>query len=277
MGRNDRIQWDDFHERLSMDSQYIAILARNFPQMLDEITPAEFHYITDPIEHGEFNTLTAAYAVLALKSYSHHLQMSPPQLTISEQVQGQWRTLQADGQLLKRAQFSAGAKTLRFTVTPPAGGPGAYYQTISTGFEAGMPAQEIHDGMEIYREYRNAAGAVTDSVKMGETVTVVLRMRSLNASDITNVAIVDLLPGGFEVANSSIEPGQHTCGCDYVDVREDRVLLYTTVTPGATEITYQIKATNPGEFTVPPVFAESMYDRGIKARGLGGTLRVSDP
>ena len=37
-------------------------------------------------------------------------------------------------------------------------------------------------------------------------------------------------------------------------------------------IRYQIKATNRGQFTVPPIFAESMYDRGIKARGFGGTL-----
>jgi len=78
------------------------------------------------------------------------------------------------------------------------------------------------------------------------------------------------------VAKSSIEPGQHTCGCDYVDIREDRVLFYTTVTPDATVIKYEIKATNRGEFTAPPIFAESMYDRGIKARGIGGTLRVID-
>jgi uncharacterized protein YfaS (alpha-2-macroglobulin family) len=49
------------------------------------------------------------------------------------------------------------------------------------------------------------------------------------------------------------------------------------VTPNAGEITYQIKATNRGQFTVAPIFAESMYDRGIKARGLGGVLHVTDP
>ena len=56
---------------------------------------------------------------------------------------------------------------------------------------------------------------------MGEPLTVVLRVRSLNGREITNVSIVDLLPGGFEVAKSSIQPGQNSAGCDYVDVRED--------------------------------------------------------
>jgi uncharacterized protein YfaS (alpha-2-macroglobulin family) len=277
LGANKSAQCDDFHERLGMDSQYVAIVARHFPRTLDEITPAEFQCITDPVERGEFDTLSAAYAVLALKSYSHHLEVNPPRLAISEQVQGAWRPLEAGGQLLGRASFSGAATALRFAVNPPVGGPGTYYQTISTGFETGMPTEEIRDGMEIYREYRNAAGAITNTVKMGEPITVVLRMRSLSGRRITNASIVDLLPGGFEVAHSSIQPGQHTCGCDYVDVREDRVLLYTTVTPNATELTYQIKATSTGDFTAPPVFAESMYDRAIKARGLGGTLEVINP
>ena len=269
--------WCDFYVPLGMDAQYFAVVARHLPQVLDRITPSDFHRVTDPIERGDFNTLSAAYAVLALKSYSHHLQMNPPELTLSELVNNQWRDLESVGQLLKRAPFSGEAKALRFAVNPAPGGPGAYYQTISTGFEADMPQEEIHNGMEIYREYRNASGVITGAVNMGEPLTVVLRTRSLNGRDITNVSIVDLLPGGFEVARSSIEPGQHTCGCDYVDVREDRVLFYTTVMPEAGVITYQIKPTNRGQFTVPPIFAESMYDRGIKARGLGGTLTVSNP
>jgi hypothetical protein len=276
MGSNDEGTWCDFYSPLGINAQYIAILARHFPRMLDKITAVDFAHITAPIERGDFDTLSAAYSVLALKSYSHHLQMNPPQMTIAAQDGGDWRTLDASGQLLKRAEFPADAKVLRFTVDPPVGGPGAYYQSISTGFEAGTPNTEIHDGMEIYREYRNAHGAIIESAGMGEPVTEVLRMRSLNGRDITNVSIVDLLPGGFEIANSSIQPGLRSAGCDYVDVREDRVLFYTTVTPEATKITYQIKGTNRGEFTVPPIFAESMYDRGIKARGLPGSLRVTD-
>jgi uncharacterized protein YfaS (alpha-2-macroglobulin family) len=197
-------------------------------------------------------------------------------MTIAERVKDQWRTIDGGGQLLKRVAFSGGATALRFAVNPAVGGPGAYYQTMSTGFEAGMPSVEIRDGMEIYREYHGGIGEITDKAKMGEPITVVIRMRSLNGREITNVSIVDLLPGGFEVAKSSIEPGQHTAGCDYVDMREDRILYYTTVTPAVKDITYQLKPVNCGEFTVPPIFAESMYDRGIKARGLGGSLRVTN-
>ncbi len=61
-----------------------------------------------------------------------------------------------------------------------------------------------------------------------------------------------------------------------MDVREDRAVFFTTVGENATTIEYQIKPGNRGEFVVPPVFAESMYDRAIKARGLGGRITVVD-
>jgi alpha-2-macroglobulin len=68
-----------------------------------------------------------------------------------------------------------------------------------------------------------------------------------------------------------------SCGCDYVDVREDRAVFFTTIGPRVSEINYQIKPDNRGEFVVPPVFAESMYDRSIRARGLSGRISVTDP
>jgi len=37
---------------------------------------------------------------------------------------------------------------------------------------------------------------------------------------------------------------------------------------------YKIKAVNAGVFTTPPAYVESMYDRAIKARGIGGALTV---
>jgi hypothetical protein len=94
---------------------------------------------------------------------------------------------------------------------------------------------------------------------------------------ITNVAIVDLLPGGFEVIDSSARTGVSALhGVEYVDVREDRAVFFVTAPTNALEIDYQIKSCSRGEFTVPPVFAQSMYDRNVKGRGLGGKITVTE-
>jgi hypothetical protein len=74
-----------------------------------------------------------------------------------------------------------------------------------------------------------------------------------------------------------LQPGVSTIsGVDYVDVREDRAVFYATVSGNALEINYQIKSSNRGEFTVPPIFAESMYERNIKGRGVGGKISVTE-
>jgi alpha-2-macroglobulin len=53
--------------------------------------------------------------------------------------------------------------------------------------------------------------------------------------------------------------------------------LYGYVEPGVKTFIYRIKATNTGSFVVPPTFAESMYDRSIQARSLGGKIVVEKP
>lgn len=63
----------------------------------------------------------------------------------------------------------------------------------------------------------------------------------------------------------------------YVDHREDRVIVYATVKKEVTEYIYRAKATVQGTFVVPPAFAESMYDREVQYRGLSSTFKVEAP
>jgi hypothetical protein len=267
----------DFYQPLGEDSQYVAVVARHFPGLLRTMTAEDFQAVTGPVGEGDFNTLSAAYAVLALKSYARQVAGNPPALSIREITKDRHETeLQADGKLLKRAEFSADTAELRFGAAPAIKGMGAFYQVIETGFDAHLPNKPVTDGLEVYREFIDRHGKPVIVTKLGEPVTVRVEIRSLKQDSITNVAIVDLLPGGFEIAGDSLKPGTRSAGCDYVDVREDRAVFFTSAGTGVKQITYQIKACNRGEFTVPPVFAESMYDRSVKARGVPGKITVVD-
>jgi uncharacterized protein YfaS (alpha-2-macroglobulin family) len=64
---------------------------------------------------------------------------------------------------------------------------------------------------------------------------------------------------------------------DYIDVREDRVVLYGSVGKEMTTFLYKIKATNAGKVVTPAIHAESMYDRSVRARGEPGGLTVARP
>jgi alpha-2-macroglobulin len=270
--------WCDFYDALGADSQYVEIVSRHFPGVLQRTTPKDFEAITRPIDEGDFDTLTAAYAIIALKSYSEHMAQNQPPLSITEIGKDKRETqISADGKLLKRADFSPKAASLRFATASPIGGMGAFYQVIETGYDRKLPVKAEADGLEVTREFLDENGKVTHTAVLGQPLKERLSIRSINGSPVTNVAIDDLLPGGFEVVGSSLKPGAGSAGCDYVDVREDRAVFFTSVGMSTMTIEYQIKPCNRGQFVVPPIYAESMYNRAIKARGVADHIEVVDP
>jgi len=271
-------EYDDFCQPLGANAQYIAILARAFPERLKKIPGGEFEQVLKPIGRGEFNTLSAAYAVSALKSYSHMIAQKLPQLSIAEIHRDKREVgLTSGAKLLQRTAFSKEAIAIRFKSAGTLSGPGAFFQVVEAGYDRHAPAQPLTAGLEVQRELLDKNDKPVTRTKLGEPIHVRLHARTVRDQPVTNVAIVDLLPGGFEVVGSSLQPGVSTIsGVDYVDVREDRSVFYGTVSGSALEINYQIKSTNRGEFTVPPIFAEAMYDRNIKGRGVGGKISVTE-
>src|SRR5437763_3608810 len=75
---------DDFCQPLGTNSQYIAVLSREFPMRLRKISAEQFENILKSIGDGDFNTLSSASAVRALKAYSRTVAQNPPELTITE-------------------------------------------------------------------------------------------------------------------------------------------------------------------------------------------------
>jgi uncharacterized protein YfaS (alpha-2-macroglobulin family) len=121
---------------------------------------------------------------------------------------------------------------------------------------------------------------------------------------VNDVAVVDVLPGGVEpVIELAPQADSSTPGVDpamarkrgmmsalpvgvpeksdwqpeHVDVRDDRVILYGTVSSAAHTFVYRVRATNAGTYHVAPAFAEAMYERTISALGPAAVLEVVKP
>ncbi len=278
MDNRDTIQRDDFCQPLGMNSQYIAVIAREFPTRLRKISADQFQYILKPIGDGDFNTLSSAYAVRALKAYSRAAAVNPPELTIAELSRNKGETRLTSGtKPLLRSEFSGDASAVRFASSRKLSGPGAFFQVVEAGFDLHPATESLINGLEIYREVVGRNNEAVTNTHLGESLHVRLHVRSLKREPITNVAIVDLLPGGFEVIDSSARTGASPMnGVDYVDVREDRAIFFVTAPTNALEIDYHIRSCNRGHFIVPPVFAQSMYDRNVKGRGIGGKITVTE-
>ena len=254
------------------------MIAHEFPARLRKISAEQFQNILEPIGDGDFNTLSSAYAVRALKAYSHAVAQNPPELTIAEVRNDKKETRLTSGtKSLLRSEFSANAAALRFVSNRKLSGPGAFFQVVEAGFDGHAPTESLTNGLEVYRELLGKNSEALTSTHVGEPIHVRLHVRSLQREPITNVAVIDLLPGGFEIIDSSARTGVSPIhGVDYVDVREDRAVFFVTVPTNSLDIDYQIKSCNRGQFIVPPVFAQSMYDRNVKGRGVGGKITVTE-
>jgi len=185
----------------------------------------------------------------------------------------------------------------------PESGQRVWVARTETGFDRAPPAAVQDRGLEVQRDFLDAEGRPTTQVVQGGELTVRLRVRGQGYA---NVAILDLLPGGFEVvlsppaaavvanadsdadadasggADQPLAPTLAVQGSTFLpeheEVREDRVVLYGTALPEMREFRYRIRATATGTFQVPPVFAEHLYRAGVIARGgPAGTLTVAAP
>jgi uncharacterized repeat protein (TIGR01451 family) len=141
-----------------------------------------------------------------------------------------------------------------------------YYQMVQGGFDTSIPEKRVSEGIEIYREFKDKNGDEVDKVSLGDEVYVHLKIRSINKQTLYNIAVVDMLPAGLEAVPTSVrDNAAGTWNPDYTDIREDRLVVFGTLTPSVKEYIYTVRAINRGTFIVPPLYAESMYDRSIYA------------
>ena len=78
-----------------------------------------------------------------------------------------------------------------------------FYQIYLAGYDHDLPREPITQGLEISREYTQGDTPVGETVRQGTDITVHLKIRSMNNQSYDHIAIVDLLPGGFELVPHS--------------------------------------------------------------------------
>ncbi len=255
-----------------------AVVCKHFPEIAQAFGYEDLAVVTEPLSRQRFNTISAATSILALKAYSVLAQQSQMRLSLSELSRqgGPPLLIVPETTGLLQGSFSALAGMLRFDRVQEGGDLGVFYQVTEAGFDQSLPVDPIADGLEVFREILDGEGKPITTLKTGEGALVRLRVRNISPDDLDHLAVLDLLPGSFEVEPNGLRPGRGTLpGADYVDVREDRNVFFCGLGKGETKtFAYRIKPIAAGSYAIPPVFAESMYDRGIKGRAGGGLVTV---
>lgn len=278
LNASDHKQLDDFHSSLAVDAQHIYLLAKHFEDRAKALDTEQILKLTDKIFKGEYNSISAAYSILALGAYSKLALASDFNESIdftaiartTVDSEGREQSLQAALQPFLQANYPVNTQALKISGDSP-----LFYLNVQSGFDAELPQLAVKKGIEIYRDFVDENGDVVTQIEQGKELTVRLKVRALDKPSRENVAVVDLLPGGFEIMRNSVARTAHQWQADYIDVREDRIVYYGTFDNSVRELTYKVKVTAAGEFVVPPSYAASMYDRSVVAVSKAGEFRVT--
>ncbi|MDD5067276.1 MAG: hypothetical protein PHF84_09540, partial [bacterium] len=172
--------------------------------------------------------------------------------------------------VMKEKAFSGRVVKIRM-----ASGSSCYYTWCADGFPLTSDRRYMSEGLKVTRRFLKKDNTPVDlnSVKQGDTFIVELLLESTQA--VENVALVDMLPGGFEIENTRLRmtgdigwlPEQ--TDEQYSDIRDDRIIYFTSFQNYGNytkKFYYAVRAVTEGVFTLPTVYGEAMYDPLIRAQ-----------
>ena len=158
-----------------------------------------------------------------------------------------------------------------------------YYYWQAFGIPTSPDIREFDQELMVRRRYLDKEGQPIryDQFRQGDMIVAEITAKALT-EDLDNVIIADLLPAGFEIENPRLESRagipwikETKYRPDYMDIRDDRMLLFASL-PRQQErrFYYALRAVTVGEFILPPIAGEAMYDPAKSSVANSGSVKV---
>lgn len=154
-----------------------------------------------------------------------------------------------------------------------------------------LPA--IADNIRLNVKYTDMAGSPisVEDIRQGTDFMSAVTLSNISGtSDYSNLALTHIIPSGWEIYNERmIVPEASSSNSNeantsessdskytYKDIRDDRVLTYFDLRRGESKtFTVRLQATYAGNFILPAIQCEAMYDAAVQARTKAGRTTVS--
>lgn len=225
-----------------------------------------------------YNTQATSFALMALGRFFRNTES--PDFTGRIKISGQ------DDIAISTKEFSLTKKDIGGkAITIEINGRGScFYYWQASGVSQNALVPEFDRGIVVRREYLDDKGNWIDpsNVSLGTQLVGHITIESTDKS-LSNVVIADLLPAGFEIENPRLEgtalqpfTKNNQSKPEYQDIRDDRILLFVNL-PSKKEqhFYYGLRAISRGEFMVPPVSAECMYNPLMSSTASSGRVTVT--
>ncbi len=113
-------------------------------------------------------------------------------------------------------------------------------------------------------------------LEQGSEFVAYITITNTSAMNVNNVALTQIIPSGWEIVNLRYtDAGGNNNSVQYTDIRDDRTQFYFSL-PGRSTKTLKVvlNASYLGNYYMPGVFAEAMYDNTYRCRTAGQWIQV---
>ena len=142
-----------------------------------------------------------------------------------------------------------------------------------------LPAISNNLRLDVKYTDMNGATIAIDDIRQGTDFMAVITVGNISGTTgYSNLALTHIIPSGWEIYNERfITPeATPTRNYTYQDIRDDRVLTYFDLQRSELKkFTVRLQATYAGNFVLPAIQCEAMYDASAQARTKAGRTTVS--
>ena len=118
-------------------------------------------------------------------------------------------------------------------------------------------------------------------IPQGTDFIAIVKISNISGNNsYTDLALTHIIPSGWEIFNERMMEGVGTKSeayYTYRDIRDDRVLTYFDLSRSSAKVfRIRMQAAYRGEFVLPAIQCEAMYDTQVQARTRSGMTRVTE-
>ncbi|MCF8381500.1 MAG: hypothetical protein K9H49_18145 [Bacteroidales bacterium] len=156
-----------------------------------------------------------------------------------------------------------------------------YVSIIWTGTPVNFNTEQEERGIRMSVIYRDKSNSIIDpgNLLQGMDFTAEVEIRNLSPFKIENIALSQIFPSGWEILNTRLFEGsavENNSSYTYQDIRDDRVYTYFDLDTGKKKVyVLNLTAAYAGEYILPGVVCEGMYDHSIFVKTPGKAVKVS--
>lgn len=156
-----------------------------------------------------------------------------------------------------------------------------YCRIISEGIPKIGDLTSSHNELDMKVEYKDMDGKEIDPSHLNQGTDFYAEVSVTNPGnrgDYAEMALTQIFPSGWEILNTRLDGGENVSGISvprYQDIRDDRVNTFFDLKVKETK-TFRVYLNSSylGDFYLPAVYSEAMYDASISARAAGKWIKV---